>query len=200
MPAPIDFYFDFLSPYGYLGSVGIEKVAAKHGRQVAWRPMLLGINALKVMGIKPLNETPLKAPYLRRDVPRTARYMDIPIVMHDTTLAPLPAARAFAWLADDDPALAKRFGQAIYRAHWAEGRNMSTPAAVAAEAATLGIDADALLAAIETDRVKNRLKERVQESIEVGVFGTPTFVVDGEMFWGSDRLPMVDRWLETGGF
>ena len=60
-PAPIDFYFDFISPYGYLASTRIEHIAARHGRAVAWRPFLQGVTVLQVMGLKPLLETPLKS-------------------------------------------------------------------------------------------------------------------------------------------
>ena len=201
MPAPIEFYFDFISPYGYLGSIGIERVAARHGRQVDWRPMLLGISVLKVMGLKSVPDTPLKGDYAARDWPRFARLLG---VRHDPAanvrLAPLPAARAFLWLKSRDPVLAKRFAQAVYAAHWGEGRDMSTPEALAAAGGVLGIDRASLIAAIGDERIKERLRAEVDSSIARGVFGCPTFIVDGEMFWGADRLDQVDRWLATGGW
>ena len=69
---PIDFYFDFLSSYGYFASLRIEALAARHGREVRWHSMLLGVAVMKTMGLKPLLETPLKSDYVLRDV---ARYM-----------------------------------------------------------------------------------------------------------------------------
>lgn len=201
MPAPIEFYFDFISPYGYLGGIGIERVAARRGRSVDWRPMLLGISVLKVMGLKAVPDTPLKGDYAAHDWPRFARLMG---VVHDAAanvrLAPLPAARAFVWLKGRDPALAVRFAQAVYRAHWGDGRDMSTPAALAEVAAGLGIDRATLIAATEDEAVKTRLREEVDASLAKGVFGCPTFIVDGEMFWGVDRLDQVERWIETGGW
>lgn len=201
MPAPIEFYFDFISPYAYLGSIGIERVAARTGREVDWRPMLLGVSVLKVMGLKPLPDTPLKGDYLDHDVPRSARYLGIPYSLEARTqFAPLPSARAFTWLKDRDAALANRFGQRIFAAHWGEGRDMGTAEAVAAEAEALGVPPAELRAAIETDAVKQRLRVHVDASIAKGVFGAPTFIVDGEMFWGADRLDQVERWIETGGW
>jgi 2-hydroxychromene-2-carboxylate isomerase len=201
MAQPITFYFDFISPYAYLGSFGIERVAAEHGRVVDWRPMLLGITMFKVMGLKAVPDTPLKGTYAAHDCPRFARLLGIPFVTEARTqFAPLPAARAFTWLKDRDPALAKRLAQAIFHAHWGEGRDMGSADAVAGEAAALGIPRADLLAAISDDAVKQRLRGHVDTAIAQGVFGAPTFVVDGEMFWGADRLDQVDRWLATGGW
>ncbi len=201
MSTPIEFHFDFISPYGYLGSVGIERVAAKHGRAVDWRPMLLGVSVLKVMGLKPVPDTPLKGAYAAHDWPRFARLMGVP---HDPAanvrMAPLPALRAFTWLKDRDEALATRFARTLYRAHWAEGRDMSTAAAVADLGASLGLDRAALAAATADEAVKQRLRQHVEASLAKGVFGCPTFVVDGELLWGADRLDQLDRWLATGGW
>lgn len=197
---PILFYFDFLSPYGYLGSVAVERLAARLGHTVEWRPILLGVSVLKVMGLKALTDTPLKREYVHHDVARFARLLDVPFRRIEAPMQPLAAMRAFTWLAGSDPALAKRFGQAIYRAQWAAGADMSSAVAVCDLAVTIGIDGTALLAAIESRAVKDALRVQVASAIEAGIFGVPTFVVDGEMFWGADRLPMVERWIETGGW
>ena len=76
-PAPIDFYFEFASPYGYLASTQIDAIGARHGREVAWHPIMLGA-AFKETGARPLMQTPLKGPYLRHDVPRFARLLGVP--------------------------------------------------------------------------------------------------------------------------
>lgn len=201
MPEPILFYFDFLSPYGYLGSVELERLAQRRGVEVEWRPVLLGITVLKVMGLKALPDTPLKGDYVRRDVPRLAKYLRIPFRRPPSgPSTSLPAMRAFTWVKRRDPELASRFGRAIYRRQWSEGVDVSTSEAVAAVAEPLGIDASDLLRAVQDDEVKQRLQTEVSRAIDAGVFGVPTFVVGGEMFWGADRLPMVERWLDTGGW
>jgi 2-hydroxychromene-2-carboxylate isomerase len=200
MPAPLDFYFEFASPYGYLASLRIDGIAARHGREVRWRPIMLGA-ALKRTGTGPNVQLPLKGPYLLHDVPRSARLLGVPFtrppVMPMNSLA---ASRAYWWLDGSDPALAHRLAQAIYAAHWGEGRDLSAPEAVAEVAALLGVDREALLAAVQDPAVKEKLKTETEASLERGVFGSPFVFVDGEPFWGNDRLDQVERWLATGGW
>jgi 2-hydroxychromene-2-carboxylate isomerase len=201
MSGPILFYFDVVSPYAYLASEEIGRIAAGHGRAVDWRPILLGVSMLKVMGLKAVPDTPLKGAYAAHDWRRFARLLGVPCAPGvKLGPAPLPAMRAFAWAKDRNEALAQGLMHAILRSHWAEGRDMSSPEAVAAEAAALGIDPAELIAAIGSDAVKARLRQHVDAALAAGVFGAPTVIVDGEMFWGADRLAQVERWLETGGW
>jgi 2-hydroxychromene-2-carboxylate isomerase len=200
MPAPIDFYFEFASPYGYLASLRIDAIAAAHGREVTWRPIMLGA-ALKLTGSQPNVNAPLKGDYLRRDVPRFARLLDAPLVFPPVLpMNSLAASRAYWWLFEQDEDLAKGLAQALYHAHWGEGRDLSAPEAVAEVAAALGIDRAELLAAVQDPAVKARLKEETDRSIARGVFGSPFVFVDDEPFWGADRLDQVERWLATGGW
>ncbi len=200
MPAPLDFYFEFASPYGYLASLRIDAIAAAHGREVTWRPIMLGA-ALKLTGSLPNVQAPLKREYLLRDVPRFARLLDAPLVFPPVLpMNSLAASRAYWWLFEQDEDLAKGLAQAIYHAHWGEGRDLSAPEAVAEVAATLGIDRGELLAAVQDPRIKARLKEETDRSIARGVFGSPFVFVDDEPFWGADRLDQVERWLATGGW
>jgi 2-hydroxychromene-2-carboxylate isomerase len=200
MANPIDFYFDFSSPYGYLASTRIEAVAAKHGRNVTWRPHLLGA-VFKINGQQPLASIPLKGVYTAHDLARSARLLKVPFKL--PTKFPVGAtapSRAFYWVSDRDPALAKRLAQALYHAYFAEDRDISSPEVTANIAAKTGVDRAALAQALEDPAVKERLRTEVDAAIERGVFGSPYIVVDGEPFWGSDRLDQVDRWLETGGW
>lgn len=200
MAKPIDFYFDFSSPYGYLAAQRIDEIGEEHGREVAWRPFLLGV-VFKTTGAQPLLGIPLKGDYARRDLPRSARLMDIPF----TLPKPFPfmsvsACRATYWLSETDPAAGKALAQALYRAAFAEGRSIADPPAVAAVAADLGLDRDEVLAAMQNPRIKDLLKREVDAALRKGVFGSPFIIVDGEPFWGYDRLDDVSVWLETGGW
>ena len=200
MAAPIDFYFDFSSPYGYFASKLVDGVAAKHGREVTWHPMLLGA-AFKVVGTLPLVELPLKGDYARHDFSRVARFHGVPFTVPSKfPVGSVAASRAFYWLQDRDPALAKRYAHAIFDAFYVQGRDISDPAIALAVAKESGADPAALSAALADPAVKERLKSEVDAAIAKGIFGSPWFVVDGEPFWGVDRLPMVERWLETGGW
>ena len=112
----------------------------------------------------------------------------------------LAASRAYWWLHEQDPDMAKGFAQAVYHAHWGEGRDMSGPEQVAGVGEILGLPRDELVAATQDPAVKARLKEETDRSLERGVFGSPFVFVDGEPFWGADRLDQVERWLATGGW
>jgi len=197
---PIDFYFDFSSPYGYLASTRIDALAARHGRAVVWRPFLLGV-AFKTTGQAPAVEPPLRGPYHRHDFARSARLLGVPFSMPAVfPFAALAASRAYYWLVDRDPARARALARAVYRAAFAEGRDATAPATVAELAAPLGVDPAALLAALADPAVKDRLKRETEAALAGGVFGSPFIVVDGEPFWGHDRLDQVERWLATGGW
>jgi 2-hydroxychromene-2-carboxylate isomerase len=199
MTGEIDFYFDFSSPYAYLASTRIDAVAATHGRTVRWRPFLLGA-VYKATGYHPL-EQPEKRAYFMRDLARSARLLGVALAFPATFPESLLAAsRATYWIADQDPAKAGRFARAAFAAYWAEGSKVSDPAVVADLAAAQGVAAAATLAALTDQRVKDRLKAETDAALAAGIFGSPVTMVDGEPFWGADRLDQVDRWLATGGW
>ena len=198
--APVNFYFDFSSPYGYLAATKIDALAASHGREVAWRPILLG-PAFKASGNAPLIGQPLKGDYSIRDFQRTAKFMNVPFSMP----TPFPistqnAARAFYWVQDHDVVQAKALALALFKTYFVDGRDITAPEVVVDIAATLGINRDELSTALASPAVKERLKKEVEASLAIGVFGSPYFVIDGEPFWGSDRLEQMDAWLRTGGW
>jgi 2-hydroxychromene-2-carboxylate isomerase len=202
MPAPLAFYFDFISPYGYFASLQVEQLAAAHGRAVDWRPMLLGVTVLKVMGLKALLDTPLKGDYVRRDVLRHARRQGVRLGrdLNASVGNPLPAARAFCWVQQHHPELQAPLAHALFDAFWAEGRDLSTAEAVAACRLPAGLDAAELVQAIASEEAATLLRNSVAASIAAGIFGSPTIVVDEEPFWGFDRLRDVDEWLASGGW
>ena len=200
MAARIEFYFDFSSPYGYLAAQRIDDVGAKHGREVAWKPFLLGA-VFKTTRSEPLLGIPMKGDYARVDLPRAARLMGVPFTLPDPfPFMSVAACRAFYWLSDRDPAKAKALAKAVFQASFGEGRDMSGTAAVQEIAGGLGVDPGQLGAALQDPAVKDRLRAEVDEGIEKGVCGSPFVLVDDEPFWGHDRLDHVDQWLETGGW
>lgn len=198
---PLDFYFDFSSPYGYLLAEKLDAVAACHGRQVNWHPILLGVIFQATGSRPPVDGASAKSQYVFNDFARSARFMGVPY--NPPSRFPLPtqnAARAYYWLQDQDPALARRFALAVYRAFFVEDRDISAPEVVLEIAAAQGVDRQALEAALQDGAVKARLKEACEQALAAGVFGSPHVIVDGEHFFGADRLPQIARWLETGGF
>ena len=198
----VDFYFDFISPFGYLASLRVDAMAEKHGRTARWQSMLLGISVLKVMGMKPLPATPLKGPYLKRDM---ARYMR----RHGITLGPRAggkpsypvfAGRAFHWLDAADPDLAKAYAKAALKAYWQDGIDIGTAEAVSAIAAGVGAGREAVLEAVTEGSGDALLRGAIDRSLELGVFGSPFFLIDGEPFFGLEKMELVEEWLATGGW
>ena len=205
-PAPLHFYFDFISPFGYFASLRIDALAARHGRSVQWHPMLLGVSVMKVMGLKPLLDTPLKGPYTAHDVRRHARLHGITLgrALEAPMMNPLTAGRAFAWARRHHPDAAKALAQAMLQAYWQDGIDLSEPASllgVTIPADVLAaVSAAQLVAAAHSAEAAQLLRDEVDASLKAGVFGSPTVVVDGEMFWGVDKLEQVETWLERGGW
>jgi 2-hydroxychromene-2-carboxylate isomerase len=200
MADPIDFYMDFISPFAYLASHRIEEVGRRYGRDVVWRPVLLGplIQANRAPGVP---DQPNKLAYAQRDVPRSARLYGVRIVYPrpqppDT----VTAARAYYWLYDRDPALAKAFAQAVWQGHYGANGPTGTPEQVLVAGEAVGVARADLEAALADPAVKDRLRREVDAAIARGVFGTPFVFVDDEPFWGADRIDQVDRWLERGGW
>src|SRR3546814_5170770 len=179
MPTPIDFYFDFSSPYGYLASEQIEALAARHGRTVAWRPILLGV-VFQQTGGQPLLDIPLKGGYARHDLARSARLLGLPFQLPASFPFPSVAAcRAFYWLHDQDPAQAVTLARALYREAFGRGGEIASGEAVLRVAESAGAGrTDEMAVALNDAAVKQRLRDEVSRAISKGVFGSPLFVLD----------------------
>ena len=197
---PVEFYFDFSSPYSYVASEWIEAVAARHGRAVRWHAILLGAT-MQAAELKPPVAYPLKREYSYADFARSARFEGLPYAQP----APFPiptqnAARVFWWLAEQDPARAAAWAHAGLRAYFTRGVPLNDAAALRALCGEAGLDATAAEAAWNEPRYKDRLKAENDAAIAAGLFGAPSIVIDGEVFWGNDRKPQVERWLADGPF
>jgi 2-hydroxychromene-2-carboxylate isomerase len=200
MTSPIDFYFDFSSPYGYLAAQRIDALAAKHGRRIVWRPILLGV-AFKTTGMQPLPNIPLKGEYSKRDFARSARFHGIAFKLPaNFPVGAVAATRAYYWLAGRDEAKAVELARAIYKAYFVDDLDISAADSVVRIGASIGLDADALRAGMNDAATKDRTKNEVDAAIAKGVFGSPYIVVDGEPFWGMDRFDQLERWLAQGPF
>jgi 2-hydroxychromene-2-carboxylate isomerase len=183
----IDFYFDFASPYGFIAAMQAEKIT----RPVKWHPVLLG-SIYKSIGMSPLDHK-LKVDYvINVDAPRMARRIGLQLKTPQGFPAhALPPSRAFYWLDRQDPAKAVAFAKTAYREYWLNGRATDDPAAAADAAQAVGIERAAMLEAIGQNDIKQRLIAANDEAFRRGVFGSPFFFVDGEPYWGSDRLSLI---------
>lgn len=197
MAGPIDFYFDFSSPYAYFASTRIEELAANNGRLVNWHPVLLGV-VFRTVGTAPLTSYPVKGDYSFHDFERTARFHGIPY--HRPPRFPLAtqaAARAMLWTAQAvGEARAIELAQALFRAMFVDGVAIDDADEVLRLGAAIGLDRDALAAGQESEAIRERLREETRQALERGVFGAPFMIVDGEPFWGFDRFNQLDTFLK----
>ncbi|NUT61731.1 2-hydroxychromene-2-carboxylate isomerase [Herbaspirillum sp. C9C3] len=198
MSTPIDFYFDFSSPYGYFAAVEIDKLAAKYGRGVNWHPILLG-PIFKALGTNSLVNIPVKGDYSRHDMERTARFHNIFYkAPSQFPIGTQVAARATLWVQQTQPAKAVDLIKTLYSAYFTEDIDISVPENVLRIAADNGIDRAALEAALGSPELKEQLRASTDAAGRAGVFGSPFMIVDGEQFWGFDRFTQLEAFLKNG--
>ncbi|MGB6119484.1 MAG: 2-hydroxychromene-2-carboxylate isomerase [Mesorhizobium sp.] len=195
---PILFYFDFASPYAYFALEEIERIAAAHGRRIEWRPVLVWA-ILKAQSISPPMESPARRSYIVGDMARSAAFHGLPY-KHPSKL-PLSAHRAlrlYYEIAEKDIDLAHRFGREVFAAFFTRDEDISAEQTVVTIAARVGIDEAQAIAGMSSESAKAKLAAMVDEAVAAGVVGSPFVVVDGEGFFGADRLPQIE-WRLSGG-
>lgn len=193
MADSIEFFFDFGSPYSYFVSTRIDAIAQSRGRKVAWQPVLLWA-VLKAQGLPPPFKHPLKESYLHRDTERCARFYDLPFRLpsHFPASSHLPA-RAFYWLQANAPALAVPFARRFFEAYFVDDVDIGDAVAVADVLMQVaGESLETASSALADAAAKNALQASVALAVERGVWGVPYIVVDGEPFFGADRLPLIE--------
>ncbi|MFZ4480281.1 MAG: 2-hydroxychromene-2-carboxylate isomerase [Rhodoferax sp.] len=201
-PKFLDFYFDFVSPYGYLALNQIEALASRHDRTLRWHPFHMRAVMKDVLGMtRALADVPLKGSYVRNDVLRMARYLDV-------AYKPAPAAgfssvaagRVFYLIHERDSAAAARYARAVFHSHHTLASSPNSWEHCAALARQVGVDPALLVEAEQAQRGRDLFRLATDTAVAQGVWGTPTFVVDGEIFWGCDRIAQLDDWLRRGGW
>ena len=197
MAKAVDFYFDVGSPAAYIAWQRLPALCAEAGAAIDYRPMLLGGVFQATGNQSPLN-IPAKGRYVMEDLERFARRYGVTF-RHNPffPINTLMLMRGAIGLQMREPARMIPYVDAVYRAIWAEGRDMNDPGAVAGVLQAAGFDPAGVLALASDPQVKERLKAATQEAVARGVFGAPTFFVDGLMYWGQDRLDFVKEQLEA---
>src|SRR5262245_33804056 len=181
--APIDFYFDFSSPYSYIASEWIEALAARHGRTVHWHAILLGVT-FQATGLRSPVHYPIKREYVLRDFERSARFEGVPLRIPEKFPVPTQnAARIYWWLNDAHPESATGWARHCLRAYFARGVDLSDPLALRELAREFGMDPDEAQRVWTDPAWKARLKAANDAALATGVFGAPTIVIDNELFW-----------------
>jgi 2-hydroxychromene-2-carboxylate isomerase len=189
----LEIYWDFSSPFAYLGATQAEAIAARTGATLVWRPMLLG-GVFKMIGqadVPLMTWSQAKQRYYYDDMLRWAAYWGVPFKFPSSfPTNSLKALRTYLALPEERRG---DFRERTFRAYWAEGRNIADDGVLRE---LVGPGADEVLARTQDPAVKKELLDATQRAVDAGVFGAPTWVVDGkELFWGQDRIPLVERAL-----
>jgi 2-hydroxychromene-2-carboxylate isomerase len=188
----IDFYYDIVCPYAYLASTQVEALAARAGVELRWQPVLLGglFRAVGTAQNMSASMHPSKARLNLLDMHRQAHRLGVPLAMHPKH--PVRTVEAMRLLTGAPEAVRPALSHALYRAYWVEHRAVDDPAVLQAIAAEHGLDAAQIVADPE---VKAGLFACTAEAAAQGAFGVPAVVVDGRLYWGADRLHLVERQL-----
>jgi 2-hydroxychromene-2-carboxylate isomerase len=194
MPRTVDFYFDYLSPYAYLAWLCLPEITDPRGVEIVPRPVLFA-GLLNHWGQLGPAEIPPKAAHVSRDIRRFAGLRGLPLQSpRYHPFNPLPALRvSLAGVSGDNQ---KSAISAIFGAGWAEGCDLGDPADICAALNTAGLQGEALVAQTRNPGVKEQLRADTERAIDLGVFGIPTMVVDGELFWGLDQLHFLELYLD----
>ena len=199
----VDFYFDYSSTNSYFAAFLLPEICRKHNAVTNWLP-IHSAALFRGTGFDVMAMTPRKARYLWRDHQRYAEFTGLPFRSPSRfpikTSAMLRATLMIPSLVGTEPndyteSKMGEFAQAVMRAYWERDADIGDVATLHALAAEVEISADRLIDAARSDDARARLAAVNEHAVACGVFGAPTMVVDGEMFWGKDRLDFVTRWL-----
>jgi 2-hydroxychromene-2-carboxylate isomerase len=194
----LDFWFDFASTYSYPAALRIRPLAAEARVTVRFRPFLLG-PIFKAQGwdTSPFNLYPSKGRYMWRDLERLCADFRLPFRRPD----PFPqnsllAARVA--LVGLDQTWGEDFCEAVFRAQFGEGRRIDRADDLTAVLQGMKVDAPRTLELAQSDDSKARLRLQTEEAQRLGLFGAPSFITGGELFWGNDRLQQALAWAQRG--
>jgi 2-hydroxychromene-2-carboxylate isomerase len=189
----VEFFYGIGSRYSYLASTQLERLAAETGCRVRWRPLYSG-DLFAARGRDPFRGQPVSGQYdrayRRRDAERWAAYYGVPY-REPADVRFDPRRLALACTAAAAQGAAEAFSRRLFRALFVDGASPLDDAACASLAQDAGLDQGAFRAALEHPKTAARLGATVEEAVERGLFGVPSFVVGNEVFFGNDRLPLV---------
>ena len=198
MAKHVDYYVSLNSPWAYLGSQRFAAMAKKYGADVTIWPVDFG-SVFAVSGGLPLpKRAPQRQAYRMMELKRWREHTGVKLNLEPKFFPSneVPAAKCVIALREQGRmADAIAVAHAVMSALWTEDKNTGDPATLKSIIAGCGLDADAVMAASEAPGLADKREEYTKHAIAQGVFGAPSFVIDGEIFWGQDRLDFVDRKL-----
>jgi 2-hydroxychromene-2-carboxylate isomerase len=194
MERKCEFWFDYHSPWSYLAATKIEAIAAYHDVRFRWRPLHLPRLIEMINGRRPLEGPAAFVRWYQQDLQDWAALYGIQIWYHPAF--PLRPARALrATLFAETQNLVAPFALAVFRAYWTDSQDISDLGVLGSLGAAVGLDAGEITAAAEDPTWKQMLAANTDEAANKGIFGVPTVDACGKLFFGNDRLKMLERYL-----
>ncbi len=199
MTETIDCYLSLNSPYAYLGSRRVEEIAAIHRVPLRIRPVDFGVIFPETGGLPLAKRAPARRAYRLVELARWAEHRNMPLNLHPEYFpAPELAAACAVIGAEETGGDPVRLAHAILKAVWAEERNIADTGVLNAIAGETGHHGLNIMAKAFDPETRFRYRVFTEAALELGVFGAPTYVYGGELFWGQDRLEFLDRALARG--
>ena len=195
MPRSLTFYYDYISPYTYMAWTQIDAIAQRAQASIDYRPFRLG-ELMRQVGNRPTTiECANKGKYAARDLARWAGRYQVEFTRNPNwgKFDHLPMLRGA--LAAIDQGCIEPYNKAMFRAMWVESANLGERDTFSSTLGRVGLDGNALAESAFSDQYEERLAGSVKEAAERGVFGSPTFFVGEEQFFGNDRLDFVQQAL-----
>jgi len=193
MSKQVEFFYDYTSPNAYLAWTQLPALCDRHGAELVRRPVFLG-GILKATGNTSPVSVEAKADWMFADIERHAAHYGVPFRMNPHFIFNTLAAMRGAVWAQQQGCL-EAYDRALFEAAWTQGRDLGDPAVLQERIAAAGLDAGAAAEAIKRDEVKQALIAAGEAAVGRGVFGVPTLICAGELHFGQDRLPWVERAL-----
>ena len=194
---PVTFFFDVHSPWSYLASALIGPLARRHGVPILWRPIHLANLMDRVGGMRPLDQAPARVAWYRRDLADRMAQHGLAYDPHpDYPLRPSRALRACVYAAERG--IAGAFVWAVMRGYWSERRDISDLAVLQAMADGVGLAPRSVADIVADERYKAAVLQNTDDAIARNVFGVPSFIFDGKLYFGTDRMDLLDAALGRG--
>lgn len=199
MTAQLEFWHEFASTYSYPAAMRIERLAEAAGLTLVWRPFLLGpIFATQGINDSPFNIYPVKGRYMWRDLERICAQEGLPLRQPSAFPRNSILAARVALVAVEE-GWCNALTPAVYRANFAEDRDIGTREVIGDIVEVLGRPAAAVLERAQSPPIKERLRAQTAAAAALGIFGAPSFTIGTELFWGNDRLEQAVRWAQREG-
>ncbi|MEM6788277.1 MAG: 2-hydroxychromene-2-carboxylate isomerase [Myxococcota bacterium] len=198
----LTFFYDYSSPFAYLGSLGVEALAREHDAELHWHPFLLGalFKAIGTPMVPVAAMAPAKADLYKKDMLRWAAHREADFTF--PSRFPMNTVKALRMTLQVEPSDVPRLSHALFRAYWSQDQDINDDAVLKGIADDLDLDGGALLAGTQNPEVKDRLRAHTDAAVAAGVPGAPSFLVrrspddsDGMLFWGQDRFELIGRAL-----